>query len=197
MRKKIWIQSVMYFAVVFLTAQISGVIAYQTDEASMCNRFVPRWNESEITEEFPEPKPVIPGENHTITKKIKVTNTSGVPCFVRIFLKSSNSDIPLEFLYEGEVGYHKEDWILGEDGYYYYKHILEEGTETSELIDGIQIKDDTKLSEYWGDATTLSVLVYGETVQAKNSDTGMYWESYEEAWNHYLSVLKNEDMKGV
>ena len=59
--KKIWIQSVMYFAVVFLTAQISGVIAYQTDEASMCNRFVPGWNESGITEEFPEPEPVIPG----------------------------------------------------------------------------------------------------------------------------------------
>ena len=197
MRKKIWIQSVMYFAVVFFNCPDIRVIVYQQTKHLCVIDLFPDGMKVRLQRNFRNPSPLFQGRIIRSQKKIKVTNTSGAPCFVRIFLKSSNSDIPLEFLYEGEVGYHKEDWILGEDGYYYYKHILEEGTETSELIDGIQIKDDTKLSEYWGDATTLSVLVYGETVQAKNSDTGMYWESYEEAWNHYLSVLKNEDMKGV
>lgn len=194
MRNKMWPELILCVSLLVLTTQIAGAIAYQTDNTSAKNQFVPGMNESEITEEFPDPSPIVPGDSHTVTKKIKITNKEGVPCFVRVCVKSANSDIPVTFLYEGEEGYHEEDWILGEDGYYYYKYVLEEGEDTSVLMDGVQIGNDSNFSEYWGNVSNLSVLVYAETVQAKNADTGTYWETFEDAWTYYLTKLKEEGM---
>lgn len=188
MRKRAGMEPILCAVMLFLATGIAGIIAYQTDASSVQNDMVPGWNESEITEEFPEPDPVIPDQTNVAAKKVAVTNTAGVPCYVRVYLAAENSDIPLAFLYEGETGYHTEDWVLEEDGYYYYKHVLEEGEDTSYLIDSVRIGGSTEKEEYWDVISDIRILVYAETVQAKNADTGEAWKSYQEAWDHYLSV---------
>ena len=193
MRKKIRLEPIVCSILLFLITGTMGIIAYQTDKAFVQNRLLPGWNDGEIIEEFPDPPPIVPGEEGNIVKKVSVGNKAGVPCFVRVFLKPSNSDIPMAFLYDGKEGYHTADWVLGEDGYYYYKYILEEGQNTSNLIDGVKIKADMELSEYWNHVKKVEILVYAETIQAKNSNTGMFWNSYEEAWEYYLTTIETED----
>lgn len=188
MRRKTRLEPILCSLLLFVVAGIAGIIAYQTDASTVWNRMVPGWNTSEITEEFPEPDPIPPDEENAVAKRVAVTNTSGVPCFVRVLLRVSNSDIPAAFLYGGEEGYHTGDWILGEDGYYYYQSVLEEGQVTSDLIDGVRVGGDSDWKDYWDPIQDIRVLVYAETVQAKNADTGMEWESVEAAWEHYLSI---------
>ena len=172
----------------FAAAGITGVIAYQTDGGNVENRLTPGFNDSQVTEEFPQPDPVFPEEEQILTKKVAVTNVEGVPCFVRVALRVSTSDIPVIFQFEGKDGYHEADWELGEDGYYYYQHVLEEKETTSVLVDGVRIGGEASLEEYLNATEELDILVYAETVQAKNGDTGEYWPSPGEAWKYYLNT---------
>lgn len=189
MKKRIRLEPIFCTILLLAVTGAAGIIAYQTDASTVRNQMIPGWNESEITEDFPDPDPIIPEEPSKIVKKVAVTNTAGVPCYVRVLMKSSNSDIPLKFLYQGEEGYHTDDWTLGEDGYYYYNHILEEGESSSYLIDSVAIGGEEDLSDYWEAVSEVHILVYAETVQARNADTGTYWESCQAAWEYYLSTI--------
>lgn len=60
MRKRAGMEPILCAVLLFLATGIAGIIAYQTDASSVQNDMVPGWNESEITEEFPKPDPVIP-----------------------------------------------------------------------------------------------------------------------------------------
>ena len=163
---------------------ITQVIAYQTDSGERQNAFSPGYNDSEITEEYPPPDPINPGENRTIVKKVAVTNQASVPCYVRVALKASNSDLPITYMFGGQDGYNKSDWEL-KDGYYYYKHVLNVQNRTSYLIDSVRVNGDQADTTYLNKTEQVSIFVYAETVQAKNADTGELWSSYQEAWDHY------------
>ncbi len=70
MRKKIRLEPIVCSILLFLITGTMGIIAYQTDKAFVQNRLLPGWNDGEIIEEFPDPPPIVPGEEGNIVKSI-------------------------------------------------------------------------------------------------------------------------------
>ena len=90
---------------------LPGTSAYFTDHESVWNRMVFGHNTSTIDEEFPTPTPVPPGKS--VVKRVKIRNEGSVACYIRAALIFSE---PIEAI----EGLDTENWVKGEDDYYYY-----------------------------------------------------------------------------
>ena len=146
---------------------LPGTSAYFTDHESTWNRMVFGHNASTITEEFPTPTPVPPGKS--VVKKVKIRNEGSVTCYIRAAVVFSE---PIEAL----EGLDTENWIKGEDDYYYYKNPVAKGECTTELFTGIRTTKEMKQKE-------LEVSVYEETIQIQKGN--LIFGDYQEAWNAY------------
>lgn len=154
-------------------AIVGGTLAYFTDNDKKDNTFTvgnvditltePNW-EGSGSQDAPE---VYPGE--ALAKDPKVTNDGANPCFVRIKVKGWDclgeaGDIIYRTNYENnKLG---ENWVVGEDGYFYYTEVLEVGATTDALFDQIVIP--TALTN--GDpAIEFNLDVTAEAVQAQGA----------------------------
>ena len=146
---------------------ITGTSAYMTDHAEKVNCITVGWNTTEIEEEFPSPTPAAPGD--TVAKKVRIRNTGSVPCYIRAALLVSEGTVT-----PGEMD--TDLWIDGEDGYYYYRDVVQPGDSTTELFTGVRIDQEPE-----GD--TVAVTVYEESVQAFVGTVPC--KDYQEAWKHY------------
>lgn len=154
-------------AVISAVSGTASATAYMSDYADVNNQFVIGNNTTGVDEEFPTPTPVPPGEN--VVKKVKVTNQGNVPCYIRVALSYSEDLIALD-------GLDTENWEVGEDGYYYYKHVVEVGSGTTNLFSGVTVKGQTEASE-------IRINVYEESVQT--TDGSESYKDYKEAWAHF------------
>ena len=171
MQKKRVILTAAGFLICGVIAVVSAVsgsaTAYLSDKLQINNQFTIGKNTTTIEEEFPTPTPVPPGGS--VTKKVSVRNQGDVPCYVRVMLTFSEDNVSLE-------GGDTENWVVGEDGYYYYTHVVEVGDSTTDLFDSVTINGEAE-------ATEIRVNVYEESVQT--TDGSVTYEDYEEAWAHY------------
>lgn len=166
-----------------ITVLTGSTIAFFTSYDRIHNRVGVGFNETVIEEEFPSPTPATPGQTQTFSKKVQVQNRNSVPCFVRVSISFSDSDIGQA---TALVNLNEDDWIfcsaeenakLG--GYYYYKEVLLPGDITRPLFDGIQITSDADFS-LQNPEDTFDVIVYEESVQQGS------FTSYADAWNHFI-----------
>lgn len=146
---------------------LPGTSAYFTDHESVWNRMVFGHNTSTIDEEFPTPTPVPPGKS--VVKRVKIRNEGSVACYIRAALIFSE-------LIEAIEGLDTENWVKGEDDYYYYKKPVSEGESTTELFTGIRVAKEMEQKE-------LEVSVYEESVQIQKGN--MVFHGYREAWDAY------------
>ena len=146
---------------------LPGTSAYFTDHESVWNRMVFGHNTSTIDEEFPTPTPVPPGKS--VVKRVKIRNEGSVACYIRAALIFSE---PIEAI----EGLDTENWVKGEDDYYYYKKPVSEGESTTELFTGIRVAKEMEQKE-------LEVSVYEESVQIQKGN--MVFHGYREAWDAY------------
>lgn len=129
-----------------------------------------------VTEEFTPPTEVEPGD--TITKEVAVTNTGDLPGFVRVLvhteivaadgtlLPSDSSAVSFEDIAD------TDDWRYGEDGYWYYLHVVEPGEKTPNIFTGVTLL--SSVNEQYKQAG-MRVDVKLEAVETKK------WE-YREGW---------------
>ena len=120
---------------------LPGTSAYFTDHESVWNRMVFGHNTSTIDEEFPTPTPVPPGKS--VVKRVKIRNEGSVACYIRAALIFSE---PIEAI----EGLDTENWVKGEDDYYYYKKPVSEGESTTELFTGIRVAKEMEQKELEG-----------------------------------------------
>ncbi|MCD8154024.1 MAG: SipW-dependent-type signal peptide-containing protein [Clostridiales bacterium] len=166
-----------------------GTAAYFSDFAAARNTVAVGRNTTEIQEEFPDPTPTPIENNPQYDKTVWVGNVTGgesgfnVDCYIRVSLSYSNDDIGRGVTLQG---LDTENWVYDpEDGYYYYRWIVEEGQRTTPLFTGIQIdsgKVDATYQEY---LTGFSVNVYEESVQAGS------FADYGAAWNYFEADLSD------
>ena len=111
--------------------------------------------------------PVPPGKS--VVKRVKIRNEGSVACYIRAALIFSE---PIEAI----EGLDTENWVKGEDDYYYYKKPVSEGESTTELFTGIRVAKEMEQKE-------LEVSVYEESVQIQKGN--MVFHGYREAWDAY------------
>lgn len=130
-----------------------------------------------VTEKFTPPSPdtpVKPGD--TYSKEVTITNDSTLPFFVRVLitpeiqsaegvLLASNigSDLTIDL---------GSDWLVGEDGYYYYLKEVLPNTATSNLFTKVSLASNLS-SDY--DQATMAISIKSETVTSVG-------ENYRTAW---------------
>ena len=90
-------------------------------------------------------------QGKSVVKRVKIRNEGSVACYIRAALIFSE---PIEAI----EGLDTENWVKGEDDYYYYKKPVSEGESTTELFTGIRVAKEMEQKE-------LEVSVYEESVQ--------------------------------
>lgn len=127
------------------------VMGFFMDKDLVSNRFTIGYNKSNITEEFGSYDKFEAGK--TYTKKVSVTNTGSVPCYVRVYAKIENNEDNYT------VDYNRTNWAFrSSDGYYYYMTAVAPGEKTEPLFTSIKNSSDK-------DSTDFSMICYEETVQ--------------------------------
>lgn len=190
MKKKKW-KNQKWLALCLAVICFGGTTAYFTAFDNRLNTAAVGRNTSEIEEDFPKPTPG-PLENDPEYKKtVWVTNASSaeegfnVDCYVRVALSYSDYDIGSALVLKN---LDTVNWIYNpEDGYYYYKNVLEEGASTTPLFTGFSIESEQADTTYLEESDTFTIQIYEESIQAGS------FADYQSAWRYYSSPL---DMDG-
>lgn len=154
------------------TAVVGGTLAYFTDTAQADNVFTvgnvdieltePNWD-AEGSKDAPD---AYPGE--ALKKDPTITNKGANPCFVRISVEGwdvlgEDNMITYRTDYvDNKLG---DNWVLGEDGYFYYKGVLDKDATTDALFDQIVIP--TSVTN--GFDGNYDLVVKAEAVQAQGA----------------------------
>lgn len=180
-----------------------GTYAYFTYLREMKNRFTIGHNEITVTEEYDPPDEIIPGEETSFFKKVQVENTGSVPCYVRVRLEYSDSDMkqfctnvlgenraPAEEWGDRIEEFSDGRWIFGTDGWYYYRDVLEVGERTDRLLEKVEVSVPQELEDR---IKEFEILVYGESIQTMINQAGedgkptaAEADDYREAWEQIL-----------
>ena len=124
-----------------------------------------------VDEDFPLPEGIEAGD--TFKKEVSVGNAGLCDCYVRASILYSNDDFG-KYL---TMDYDTNNWIKGDDGYWYYKSIVPVGGDTTQLITEVKLADNTP-----GEAISdLDIIVYCEAWQSEGFD------NYKEAWEYAIS----------
>lgn len=174
MRKGVLILSIL----LFVAGGISVVALLAAKDQSV-NQLTLGNNTIEVVETFAPPKNIVPGDN--ILKNVKVKNTKGVECYVRIRPVFSDESL-LSYL---DIDY-QEQWIYSaEDDFYYYPFALKEGQESLPLFTQVYIKENVSV-EQASKIEALSIYVYAESCQKGNA------KDYISAWREMEKNCRKE-----
>jgi surface protein len=152
------------------------ITAYMSDGGRLVNTFVIGGNQVEILEDFIPPEKLTPGTS--FKKEVKVSNVGVNECFIRVMVQFTNSDMGQYCT----VDWNTDDWVFNEeDSYWYYKHPVANGNETTSLFTRITLSNDIPEAII----KDFDVIVYTESYQSGDL------ESYEEAWAIYHANKKD------
>lgn len=162
---------------------VGSLITYaaMTTTEKKINQFQVGNLQTTVSEVFTETTKISPGQK--IKKEVKITNSGTINQFVRVLLfpeiKKNAEDGSTRILaatigQELIVDINTTNWILGEDGYYYYTDSIKPGSKqaTSALFTTVTLKQGIDSSYNDANAT---LLVKAEAVSCTV-------EQYREAW---------------
>jgi hypothetical protein len=161
--------SVFLVVVMFFAGfSIPKIYAYLTDGDKATNEFVIAKQTIEVLEpDYTPPKELYPGVS--FPKNPMVKNTGTTACYVRMLAEVSTSDMG-QYL---EIDYNTTNWTeKQEDGYYYYKEILEPGETTEPLFTTVKVMDSAPADQM----QDFEIIIYSESVQSRG------YSSASEAW---------------
>ena len=123
--------------VLILVCTVGGTVAYLvTHTDPVVNTFTPGEVSCQVEEEF--------NDNKTEKTEAVVKNTGNVPAYIRVAVVANTIDAQgnITGMKTLPVGWlNTENWAEGDDGFYYYKGIVQPGNVTANLLtaDGIDL----------------------------------------------------------
>lgn len=175
--KKIILTAAILMVSILVIIGLNAVYAALTDKDDKVNDFQIANLRGDITEKFVPPtkdKPIQPGD--TYPKEVKVTNIKNAPFFVRVLV------IPEVQSEEGtllpsEIGKNimvdiDNNWVLGEDGFYYYLKKVSEKEETTPVFKKVKL-NKTYDPDY--EKATMKIYLKSETVTSSGNNYRKAW----------------------
>lgn len=176
-RKTIWIACVILLTVLFISQTLAFFsTSVDTENIITFGNLKLKINETTLNAQgeevafSPEEKGNI-SKNNRQSRIVRIENTGRQPVFVRVNLSVAgtkqdgseieNADALAEYILN------ENDWIY-QDGWYYYREILEPGSETKELLTEVIFNIDGISSRYPGGEFDLDISAQG--VQSKNNE---------------------------
>ena len=108
-------------------------------------------------------------QGKSVVKRVKIRNEGSVACYIRAALIFSE---PIEAI----EGLDTENWVKGEDDYYYYKNRFQKAKARRNCLPESALQKEMEQKE-------LEVSVYEESVQIQKGN--MVFHGYREAWDAY------------
>lgn len=172
------------------------VYAAMTVTEKKTNQFQLGNMQTEVSEVFTETTKISPGQK--IKKEVKITNSGTMNQFVRVMLfpevKKTGEDgstriFAVAIGKELIVDINTTNWVLGEDGYYYYTDSVKPGSAaaTPALFSSVMLK--AGLDSSYTDATT-TLLVKAEAV---NCNVGNFRDAWWQGQQPTSTNLKKID----
>ena len=126
-------------------------------------------------------------EEVTDKKVVTIKNTGDFECFIRIKAlvgdKYKSNLTYTETLAQGESA----KWILGEDGYYYYRDVLKPGETSKALVVSFSFPKDTEASDEF------NVIIIQEETKVLYKENGTPYAD----WDKLADVVQSEYQKEV
>ena len=169
MNRKLSVLCCIAIAIV-LSFGVTDLIAYMSDGDTASNHLYIGGNRIELIEDFKPPKKLTPGVS--FTKDVSIQNVGANDCFVRIKAVFTDSDMEKYCT----VDYNTTDFIYdANDGFWYYKDILESGSSTPSLFTTVTLSNSISTEEI----KDFDILVYTESYQSGG------FTDYTDAWEYY------------
>lgn len=165
--------------VLIILLVVGSTMAWFTNTKEVTNEFKAGTVEIQVIEEFNAEgaQNINPGQSYD--KKVKVQSLGSKKSYVRVAIipkwEPNNLDVNVVKLKINNV-----DWAKDEDGWYYYKKILNEGEVTKLLLDGVEFDGLAIKDEYQG--ATFTLTVKAESVQASHY-------AFRDKWNKPANAL--------
>jgi len=186
MNKKIT-RIVGLFTLLTFVLLIGGTLAYWRVEGKTATQLETGQIRGSLVTEYAAESVLYPGS--TLDQIIGVKNTGGIDMVVRLKVEIGWKDGRLE---NGllHMDYNNEYWMLGPDGYYYYKGILAPGESSREpLVESFGL--DKRAGNEYADQEG-EVVMYMECLQAAASALETWGVSYQE-----LGITEPRNAEGI
>lgn len=181
--KKRQMEKIWLFSLVALVLLVVGILGIRSVYASLTavdkksNEFQLSNLSGTVDEDFVPPIPTNPMRpGMTYPKKVVVKNSSATPLFTRVLVTpeieaADGTLLPSNIGKEIAVDLGK-NWLLGEDGYYYYLGKLAQNQASTALFTTVTLASN--VSDQYIDAT-MKIYVKSETILTKGTH-------YRDAW---------------
>ena len=176
MKRKIAILSVVAIA---LSLMAYGTVAYFSAEGTahnvltmgnvriaLADKTIVGGEEKDFNEVYPGGMPVMPASE--ASKVVYVVNSGDNPCYIRVSVEKAAKDAsgqPLDAGYAA-LDFDTENWLLGDDGYWYYKEEVAAGASTEPLFTHVAF-DSQMGNDYMN--SVFDVTVSAQAVQSENN----------------------------
>ncbi|MGN0465161.1 MAG: hypothetical protein ACI4F9_02270 [Lachnospiraceae bacterium] len=143
--------------------EIGVISAYFTQEKIQENKVSVGENESKIEEEFPDSS-----IKEINLKKVEIHNKQSVPCFVRVKLLWSDSNVKEK----SSLDIDNTKWEYNqEDDYYYYKEVLPPDIGVASFFSILRVQNPSEQDNF-------DITIYEETYQQGNFLENQYKEAF-------------------
>lgn len=181
MKRKLIILSAL---AIFVAICAAGTLAYFTAETTAHNVITTggveielnEWANEDKTEPFENLDGVMPGR--TVTKIAEVRNTGKSAAWVRVKIEKNITladgkfgEIDLSLVILDGLADEDSNWVLGEDGFYYYKNQLQPGETTEPIFKSVKFAPEMG-NTYQGATATVNVTAYA--VQVANNGKSVF-----------------------
>lgn len=157
-------------------------------EFNVSMSLIPEFEEDPLTGEMVKKK-LFPGE--TLKATFKITSTATEENAGDIFVRMRSYSICEENYYSNLFWldlYNDDDWYLGADNFYYYKHVLSPNT-TIDAIKGITLRTDTVTQELGG--KTIRIVLEADALQAEYQAIFEIWPTAPYIWAKLFEGVYN------
>ncbi|MCL2301132.1 MAG: hypothetical protein FWC27_13400 [Firmicutes bacterium] len=135
----------------------------------------------ELVDTFTQP-PTIPMPGGSFSKTVSATNTGDIPGFVRLLVQvtafaddpTQATPLPMKIGREVNLNIFTADWMLGEDGYYYYLGLLAPGETAPPLFTDVILGGPGVLDARYVNATM--------KIEVKVEGVDYYKWHYRDGW---------------
>lgn len=147
-----------------------GIVAYLTAADFAENELTVGYVNAGTVETFYPPQKLEPGVR--FEKKVTIKNQGLCDCYVRVKVVFSDSDMQEACI----LDYNTDDYVYdAEDGYWYYKEILEVNESSESLFSVIQVKENVEPATI----KDFDIQIYEEAYQAEG------FSNYKKAWDFF------------
>lgn len=182
---------IILVAILLASIAVQSSYAFLQDQSSVSNTFTPAAVQITIDGGSQVNNAISIPANTSVNMPVSISNKSassdgraGASAYIRVAIvpiwchqDGTGTGLPSDNVTLTLANGAPSDWMLGKDGYYYYKYPLAPGTSTSQLLSSVKwsITSDASLNAEYQNSC-LEIQVLADAIQSLTGSVENYWD---------------------